>query len=328
MIKALSLTGPTASGKTAISIELARRFGCEIICCDSMQIYRYMDIGTAKATPEERAAVPHYMLDFLSPDEKYSAQRYREQALLVAEDITSRGKIPLFVGGTGLYIDTVIRPSASATPESSPELRARLMEQASTELGREMLYERLTKVDPESAALTHKNNVKRVVRALEIFETTGRPKSLLDKKCAGLAEDISVGMITIDFHDRANLYERVDLRVDQMMDEGLVEEARALSERGYLSGDGTALQAIGYKELLPYLRGEEELSSAAERIKLKTRQYAKRQLTWFRHEPDALRLYPDTESGIMKDKDALMDEASELCSRIIRKMDIIKERQS
>ena len=320
MIRALAITGPTASGKTAISIEIAKALSGEIISCDSMQIYRGMDIGTAKPTEEERRKIPHHMIDFLSPAEAYSAGRYREEALRVAKKIEERGALPIFVGGTGLYIDTVIRPPATDSPPSDPEVRAALSAKAAEEGGVDALYERLSEVDPESALAIHKNNVKRVIRALEIYELTGKKKSDYDKLSSGLASDVRVGMITLDFHNRENLYRRVDLRVDEMVAAGLIPEARALYDAGLLSEGSTAAQAIGYKELIPHLKGDEDISSAKEKIKLSTRQYAKRQLTWFRHEADAERLYLDTEDGVMKPTSEILAEARTLAERLLNKL--------
>ena len=326
MIRALAITGPTASGKTAISIEIARALSGEIICCDSMQIYRGMDIGTAKPTEEERRKIPHHMTDFLSPTEAYSAGRYREDALAVAAEIEARGALPIFVGGTGLYIDTVIRPPATDSPPSDPAVRAALTAKAEEEGGIDALYERLKEVDPESAGAIHKNNLKRVIRALEIYELTGRKKSDYDKASSGLADDVRVGMITLDFHNRDNLYRRVEVRVDEMVDTGLVPEARALYDAGLLSSDSTAAQAIGYKELIPHLLGQEDISSAKEKIKLSTRQYAKRQLTWFRHEADAERLYLDNEEGVMKPTEEILAEAISIARELLNKLSTIGDR--
>ena len=320
MIRALAITGPTASGKTAISIELARALFGEIICCDSMQIYRGMDIGTAKPTEEERRKIPHHMTDFLSPTEAYSAGRYREEALRVAREIEARGALPIFVGGTGLYIDTVIRPPATDSPPSDPEVRAALTARAAEEGGADALYARLSEVDPESALAIHKNNLKRVIRALEIYELTGRKKSDYDKISSGLASDVRVGMITLDFHNRENLYRRVDARVEEMVAGGLASEARALYDAGLLSAGSTAAQAIGYKELIPYLKGEEDIFWAKEKIKLSTRQYAKRQLTWFRHETEAERLYLDTEDGVMRSTEEILAEAKTLAEGLLNKL--------
>ena len=314
---ALAITGPTASGKTALSLALAEKLGCEIISLDSMQIYKRMDIGTAKATEEERARVPHHMIDFLEPDVSYSAEDYRADAIRVLRDIESRGKLPLFVGGTGLYMDTIIRGSEIFSPPSSDELKERLLASAVTDEEREALWQRLNEIDPESAEKTHKNNVRRVVRALEIYELTGKTKTYFDKLSKSSAPDVKVGMITLDFHNRDNLYSRVDLRVDQMLEEGLLDEVKILYSEGLLDKGTTAAQAIGYKEFISYLEGECTLDEAADQLKLSTRRYAKRQLTWFRHNEDALRLYIDREDGAMKDKDELLEELYALADRLL-----------
>lgn len=310
MIRALSLTGPTASGKTALSLSIAEELGCEIISCDSMQIYRDMDIGTAKATAEEQARVRHHLIDILSPSESYSAEDYRRDAMAAAEDISKRDMIPLFVGGTGLYIDTVMRGGAVESPPSDPEVRERLMLLAEGEGGADRLWERLLAVDPESAEKTHKNNLRRVVRALEIYEVSGRTKSYFDRLSREVAPDISVGMITLDFHNRDNLYKRVDKRVDEMLSVGLLDEVRSLLDGGMLDPSYTAAQAIGYKELISYIKGECSLAEATDTLKLSSRRYAKRQLTWFRHETEAVRLFADGEDGKMKDIDILIKEAT------------------
>lgn len=317
MIFSLAITGPTASGKTAVSIELAKRIGAEIICCDSMQIYKEMDIGTAKATETEREAVPHHLLDFLSPTEEFSAEQYRSLALDVAEDITARGKIPMLVGGTGLYVDTLMRARVLEVPESSREYRDAIMAEIRTEEDVLALWQRLYSIDPESAELIHKNNVRRVIRALEIYDATGKTKSYFDKLSKTASSDIKVGMITLDFHNRENLYSRVDKRVDEMIDMGLVEEVKSLYERGLLPDGATASQAIGYKEMLSYLDGKIELAEAIEQIKLSTRRYAKRQLTWFRHEAEAYRLYIDDEDGKMRPFAEIISEAENATAHFI-----------
>jgi tRNA dimethylallyltransferase len=318
MIFSLAITGPTASGKTALSISLAKAFGAEIVSCDSMQIYKEMDIGTAKATPAEQSEVPHHLLDVVSPSESFSVEEYRCTALRVAEEITARGKTPIFVGGTGLYVDSLTRGVSLDSPESDPEYRDRILASLKTEEDITALWERLLAVDPESAEKIHKNNVKRVIRALEIYEKTGKPKSLLDKETKTKPSEIFVGMITLDFHNRENLYLRVDKRVDVMIAEGLVGEARSLYESGFLKTDSTAAQAIGYKELLPYLKGVSTLFEATEKIKLSSRRYAKRQLTWFRHEADARRLFIDSEDGRMKDFSEIKNEALLLASELLK----------
>lgn len=315
---ALALTGPTASGKTALSFALAKRYDCEIISIDSMQIYREMDIGTAKATAQERATVPHHMIDFLDPCESFSAEDYREGAMRAVADIEARGRLPLFVGGTGLYMDTVIRGAQLESPPSSDEVKERLLAFSVSDEDRESLWQRLFKIDPESAAKTHKNNVRRVVRALEIYELTGKTKTYFDELSKSSSPDISVGMITLDFHNRDNLYSRVDQRVDQMMEEGLLDEVKKLYFGGKLVKNTTAAQAIGYKELISYLDGEATLAEAVEFLKLSTRRYAKRQLTWFRHNEGAKHLYVDSEDGVMKGREELLSELYSLADELLR----------
>lgn len=307
MIFSLAITGPTASGKTALAIEIAKRLSGEIISADSMQIYKGMDIGTAKATEAEQSEVKHHLIDFLSPIESFSVERYREMAIEAVYDITGRGLLPIFAGGTGLYLDSLTRGVSLVAPESSDEFRESLLETVKTDEDKTALWQRLYEVDRESAEKIHKNNVKRVIRALEIYETTGKPKSLLDAETKNFSSEVFLGMITLDFHSRENLYNRVDSRVDAMIDEGLIDEVKRLYEAGLLVG--TASQAIGYKELIGYIKGECTLDFAISDLKLKSRRYAKRQLTWFRHCEGAKRLFVDTESGKMKSKNQLIDEA-------------------
>ena len=316
MIKAIAITGPTASGKTALSLSVAKSIGAEIISCDSMQVYREMNIGTAKATEVEKAEVPHHLIDILSPADDFSAEAYKRLAMAAARDISERGKVPLFVGGTGLYIDTVMRCASEAVPESSREFRDERMAKIRSDEDIDALWQRLYEIDPESAEAIHKNNVRRVLRAIEIYEMTGKTKSYFDKLSQKKNPDISVGMITLDFHNRENLYRRVDIRVDEMFDEGLVEEVKALYSAGLLRDDYTAAQAIGYKEIISALRGEISLDEAREQIKLSTRRYAKRQLTWFRHEADAYRVYLDTDDGKMRKINEVIKEANDIAKRI------------
>ncbi len=308
MIKSYAITGPTASGKTSLSLPVAEALGCEIICCDSMQIYKYMDIGTAKPTVSERTRVAHHLTDFVMPTDSYSAQEYRRDALRVAGELSEYGKSPLFVGGTGLYLDSLTRCELQA-PESTREYRDKILSQIKTEEDKDALWQRLYEVDPVSAAATHKNNVRRIIRALEIYEVTGKPKSYFDDLSRQGAEDISVKHLTLDFYNRENLYSRVDTRVDIMMEDGLYSEVKSLCEKGLLPDGATASQAIGYKEILAHIRGELSLSEAIELIKLSSRRYAKRQLTWFRHNKDAYRLYVDTPDGKMRKAEELLDEA-------------------
>jgi tRNA dimethylallyltransferase len=236
-------------------------------------------------------------------------------AMDAAREIDGRGKIPLFVGGTGLYIESVIRLENTESPESDPEYRRRMMEIAESEGGIDALWQRLSEVDPESAEKIHKNNVKRVIRALEIYDATGVAKSRLDALTKEKNPELSVKMIALDFHNRDSLYERVDRRVDMMMDEGLLKEVRDLWERGRLSPESTAAQAIGYKEIVEHLEGKCTLGEAVEKIKLSSRRYAKRQLTWFRHEDERLVLFVDDEAGRIKDIGDLTREAIELLLR-------------
>ena len=317
-IKIAAVTGPTASGKTALAIALAKRLDGEIISCDSMQIYRGMDIGTAKPTKAELAEVPHHLIDVLPADAPYSCSDYVKDAERAVQDISSRGKLPIFCGGTGLYLDRFLKGGNDDSAACDEGLREELKAFAN-EKGVDALYERLVVLDPEAAATIHKNNVKRVIRALEIYDLTGKPKSYFDELSRSSRGEVEVGMITLDFHNRDNLYKRVDERVDLMIEEGLVDEVRELYSSGILKKDTTAAAAIGYKEVIGYLDGEMSLEQTVELIKLSTRRYAKRQLTWFRHERDALRLYIDTEDGVMKSHSELLNETINLAQEIINK---------
>ena len=318
MIRALAITGPTASGKTALSIKLAEKLSGEIISCDSMQIYRGMDIGTAKATPNERAAVRHHMLDLIDPSEDFSVESYRAGALAVAEDIVARGKTPIFVGGTGLYVDAIMRAPMCEVPESSREYREKMLAGIKSDADVDALWQRLNKIDPESAAAIHKNNLRRVIRAIEIYEMTGKTKSYFDKLSKSKSADFDVKIITLDVHNRESLYKRIDTRVDLMMKEGLLSEVKDLYESGKLRKGTTAAQAIGYKEIISYLDGESSLDDAVELIKLSSRRYAKRQLTWFRHEEGASRVYLDREDGEMRQINEIFSEILSVAEQEIR----------
>lgn len=279
---AIAVVGPTASGKSALALLLAERFGGEIVSCDSMQIYRGMDIGTAKPTPEERRRVPHHMIDILDPDEPYSAADYGDAAARVATEILSRGKLPVFCGGTGLYLTAALTGRHGDAPPSDPALRAELTERGKTEEGRAKLYGELAAVDPVSAAATHPNNLRRVVRALEIYRLTGKTKSVFDEESRNCPPRFDCLTLGLDFPERGALYRRIDRRVDEMTAAGLFDEAKTLWEKGYLAPGTTAGQAIGYRQFLPCFTGDLTPEEAAEDIKLATRRYAKRQLTWFR----------------------------------------------
>ena len=312
MIEALAITGPTASGKTALSLSVAEALGCEILSCDSMQIYKGMDIGTAKATAAEQARVPHHLIDLADPREPFSAQDYADAAISCAEDIVSRGHIPLFVGGTGLYISTLTRASMTEVPKASDEYRDAILLTVRSEEDKLALHERLRQVDPISAQAIHPNNLRRLIRALEIFDRTGKPKSYFDELSRTAEPPMSIKTVAIDFHNRDLLYERIDRRVDIMMNEGLEAEVRALYEGGMLLPDTTAAQAIGYKELIGYLKGEKSLVSSVDEIKQASRNYAKRQLTWWRADRGAIPLFADTDDGIMKSADRMLEEYMQL----------------
>ncbi len=317
MIRALAITGPTASGKTSLSLGVAAALGCEIICLDSMQIYKRMDIGTAKATKEEQSLVPHHMLDFLSPTENFSAQAYKEMAMAAARDITSRGKIPLFVGGTGLYLSTLIRPDVEQAPESDPEYRRRIEENLTSEKKRIELWERLRQIDPISADAVHYNNTRRVIRALEIFDATGKTKSYFDALTKKKNDALEVTHVTLDFHNRENLYSRINERVDAMLEEGLFDEVRSLYEDGLLGESTTASQAIGYKEMILVLRSLATMEEAVEILKQATRNYAKRQLTWFRNMDGVFHVFADDSDGNIKTSEKILAECISEFKRVI-----------
>lgn len=301
-IKIVAVTGPTASGKTALAIELAKRLDGEIISCDSMQIYRGMDIGTAKPTKAELAEVPHHLIDILPPDAPYSCSDYVKDAERAVEDIVSRGKLPIFCGGTGLYLDRFLKGGNDDSAACDEALREEL-KQFYEENGVDALYERLIALDPVAAEAIHKNNVKRVMRAIEICLVTGEKKSDIDKKNAEITDKYDHRVITLTFENRELLYNRIETRVDQMVAEGLVEETRRLMAEGVFERSVTAAQAIGYKELFPYLRGEANLEDCIDELKTATRRYAKRQLTWFSGKDYARKIVVDGEKGMQNFED-------------------------
>ena len=273
--------GATASGKTAAAVRLCEEIGGEVVSCDSMQIYRGMDVGTAKPTPEERRGIPHHMIDIIDPDESYSASRFKEDAAACVGDILSRGKQPVLCGGTGLYVDALTRPMDFALP-SDPALRDELIAVSQQENGKRTLHAMLEEIDPESAQRLHPNDVRRVARAIEIYRLTGHTMTeqmALDRQREG---DYDVTFFALDW-PRDVLYDRIDRRVDQMMACGLVDEVKRLLANG-LSADSTAMQALGYKEIVMALEGKCDMSEAVDEIKLGSRHYAKRQLTWLRRD--------------------------------------------
>ena len=291
--RVLVVAGPTATGKTALGIALARALDGEIVSADSMQVYRRMDIGTAKATAAERAQAPHHMLDVVEPWEDYSVSRYVEDAARCCDDILSRGKLPILVGGTGLYIDSLLSGRDFARREEGDASLREALGREYDRLGGEELLRQLRAFDPERAALLHAADKRRIVRAIEIYRLTGKTITAHDAETRARAPRYRADRIHLNFKDRAVLYERIDRRVDLMVEEGLFDEVAALLGCG-LSPACTAMQAIGYKEAAQALRGEISRAEAVELIKRGSRRYAKRQLTWFGRSEDALWLCWDS----------------------------------
>ena len=278
-IPLLVVVGPTASGKSAYAIKKAIELDGEIISGDSMQIYRGMDIGTAKPSVDEMCGIKHHLIDVADIDEPFSAARFVELAGVAIEDIVSRGKLPIIAGGTGLYIDTLVSGTRLSATEDNPELRKKLFEEAE-EYGADALHAKLASVDPESAKTIHPNNIKRVVRALEIYYITGLTKTEQDIKSRENESIYQPHTVYIMPSERETIYERIDKRVDIMFANGLVEEVDFLYKKG-LRDTPTASQAIGYKEFYPYFDGLYDIDAVKEAICLDTRHYAKRQMTWF-----------------------------------------------
>lgn len=314
-IKIAAVVGCTASGKTALAIELAKRLNGEIVCCDSMQIYKGMDIGTAKSTLEEQAMVKHHLMDFLEPHEVYSCADYARDARIIVEEISSRGKLPVFCGGTGLYLDRFLRGGSCDEAVCDEDYRRELIGISMTEGGIDKLHFMLCELDPECAATVHKNNVKRVIRALEIIRATGRKKSDVDKDNSKMSEDYDVTVLYPFYTNRDILYSRIEKRVDNMMREGLISETLSLYNNGVFESSPTASAAIGYKELLPYIRGEKSLDACVEDLKTATRRYAKRQMTWFNQKEYAQKVYMDDENGIKT-----FEEIVNICEKLFHKL--------
>lgn len=275
MKKVLIVAGPTASGKSALAVELAKKYNGEIISCDSMQIYKYLDVGTAKIKPEEMQGVGHHMLDVIMPGEEFSAWEYSVAAKELIEDITARGKLPVVVGGTGLYIESVIYP-LNFSVNKDADVRARLQRELD-EYGAEKLHERLKSLDPVDAEKIHPNNTKRLIRALEIIELSGGVKNKEELR----TPQYDVCLITLEI-PREELYRRIDERVERMFMCGLEQEVRDLLDKGLVTKDSQSMQAIGYKEFFPYFEGLRTLSEVKDEIKQNTRRYAKRQMSWLR----------------------------------------------
>ncbi|MBQ3211465.1 MAG: tRNA (adenosine(37)-N6)-dimethylallyltransferase MiaA [Oscillospiraceae bacterium] len=283
--KLIVVAGPTASGKTATAIALAEEYGGEIVSADSMQVYRGMDIGTAKASPQEQSRCPHHMLDVAEPEENYSVSLYVQSAQKVCDDIIARGKLPIVTGGTGLYIDSLLRGTDFAPIEEDKALR-RELEAEYEKLGGEAMLKRLSVFDPQRAAKLSPADKRRIVRSIEVFMLTGKTATEHDIDSRSRPPRYDAAYMVLNFKDRQRLYDRIDLRVDLMVKEGLFDEVRGLLDRG-IDPNCTAMQAIGYKEAAMALRGEIGFDQAAELIKQGSRRYAKRQLTWFRRREDA-----------------------------------------
>ena len=296
--KVICVVGPTASGKSALAVKLAKVFDGEVVSCDSMQLYKHMDVGTAKATADEMDGVAHHLLDIVDISDEFSVSDYVDMAEKAAIDIKERGKLPIFCGGTGLYIDAFTSGMEFGEYGSLPEYRTEL-EKFAEDNGCEKLHDMLKKCDPEAAEKTDAANVKRVIRALEVFKATGEPISVWNKRALENAKPKDALYIGITYADRSKLYERIDKRVDIMLENGIVEETRKLVAMG-LRDSKTAGQAIGYKEFYPYLDGEVSLDECVERLKINSRHYAKRQLTWFNRNKNVYWVYPDADDDYVK----------------------------
>ena len=304
---------PTAVGKTALSVALAKRIGGEIVSADSMQVYRGMDIGTAKVTKEETCGVPHHLIDVLDPKDPFNVMTFRSMVKDAVRGIASRGNVPVLVGGTGFYIQSVLYDVQFEEDASSEELRKELEQEADV-LGAEKMHERLRALDPDAAEAIHPNNIKRVVRALEYCLSTGRKISVHNREQRERTSPYSFLFYVLTM-DRAALYQRIDLRVDQMMEQGLLAEVKRLRDEGVTS-DMVSMQGLGYRQIFDYLEGIATLDEAVERIKRETRHFAKRQLTWFRREPDARWINVSEYGG---DRKKILELMTEECLCLLEK---------
>jgi tRNA dimethylallyltransferase len=302
------ITGPTASGKTGQAIYTAKKLNGEVVSADSMQIYKYMDIGTAKPTESEMDGVRHHMIDVAMPGELYNVARYKEEAERCIRDITDRGRLPIVTGGTGLYINSLIYNIQFSETVCDKSFRVRMRRLADEE-GPEVLHEMLKEVDPESAEKIHFNNVKRVIRALEVYEYTGKPISWHQKQSRSVPPEYRYIVFVLNI-EREQLYRRIDERVDKMIEEGLVYEVESLLEKG-IKPDSVALQGLGYKEIIAYLNNETTLEEAIHILKRDTRHYAKRQLTWFRSIKEAI--WINGGSGNLEKNTKIIKEYLETC---------------
>lgn len=293
----ICIAGPTASGKTGLAVALAKVLNGEVVSCDSMQIYRGMDVGTAKPTLEEMQGVPHHLLDVADPGEDFSVGRYVRLATEAITDIHSRGRTAIVAGGTGLYLDSLVKGEEFAPP--SREGERKFLEDAAEQKGIEYVYDMLMEADPETAERLHLSDRKRIIRAMEVFLITGLPLSWHIAQSRQRPPRYRPAWLGLNFRDRAKLYARIDARVDQMLAQGLEQEVQRLLDAG-VDPQTTAMQAIGYKELASALRGECTVEEAASRIKQASRNYAKRQLTWFRRNDKIRWIYPDETPDLLQ----------------------------
>lgn len=291
--KAIVVVGPTASGKTALGINICKQFNGEVISADSMQIYKGLQISTAKPDAAEMDGVKHHLIDFVDTTEKYSVTNYCKDAARAFDEIVAKGKLPVIVGGTGLYVDSFITNTSFLEDASSDEVRNALLEELKNN-GVEYMHQRLSEIDPDAAEKIHPNNTVRVIRALEVYKTTGKTITQQAEESHRTESDIEPLFIGISYNDREKLYDRINLRVDLMLQNGLLEEARS-----FFAGNPskTSFNSIGCKELKPYLDNEKTLDECVEQLKRSTRRYAKRQLTWFKRNPQINWVYPDLCDG-------------------------------
>ena len=290
--KAIVVVGATASGKTALGVHIAKKFNGEVISSDSMQIYKGMDIATAKPTTEEMDGIKHHLIDFVDVKSQYSVSNYCDDAKIVFDEIIKKNKLPVIVGGTGLYIDSFLSNTKFLEAASSDKIRQELLLEAERN-GVESLYEQLKVIDPDAAENIHPNNTVRVVRALEIYKTTGKTLTEQNRLSHAVESDIEPLYIGINYSDRENLYSRINLRVDLMLETGLLEEAKEFFK---LNPSKTAFNAIGYKELKPFIDGDLSFEDCVENLKRETRRYAKRQITWFKRNKNINWVYADTQT--------------------------------
>lgn len=310
MAKLICIAGPTASGKTAFAVSLAQALNAEVVNCDSMQIYKYMDIGTAKPTKEEMLDIPHHMIDVAEPWEDYSVSRYCETASPIIDRLLTEGRNVIVAGGTGLYMDSLIRGNAFA-PCPSTGIREEL-EQEADRIGMEAMLERLSAIDPEAAGRLHLSDRKRILRALEVFLETGKTITQHNLETQALPSKYTPIWFGLDFENRQDLYNRIDTRVELMLQEGLVTEIQSLLDRG-IPRKCTAMQAIGYKEFLQAMDGEITFRQAADQVAQSSRRYAKRQLTWFRRNKDM--------HWLLRTPETTTEELTQTARQILREID-------